>query len=178
MAALGTIPLLDDPVLDCGLARLLFRSPKESATVKYKAARLQIFPESPFAICSFAGASSHEETVRLGSVLLEEGLDMLSIGCAIDVVTRDAADEYLAWWVDSGERVIAIIDTGTSTFSSKITLSTPGSTRTPALMPPPVRHPGLRFFRLSQTSEDLFEAFRNMYLAFELLLSSRYPKTQ
>jgi hypothetical protein len=178
MAALGTVPLLDDPALDCGLARLLVRSPRESATVKYKTAQLQISPESPFAVCSFAGTSSHAETVRLGSVLLEEGLDTLSIVRAIDVVTRDAADEYVAWWVDSGERVIAVIDTGTSTFSSRITLSISGSTSTPALEPAPVHHPGLRFFRLSQTSEDLFEAFRNMYLAFELLLSSHYPNSQ
>ena len=179
MAALGTIPLLDDPALDCGLARILVRSPKEPATVSYKMARLQISPDSPFAVCSFAGTSSHAETVRVGSILLEDGLDMLSMGRALDVATRDAADEYLAWWVDSGQRVIAAVDTGTSTFSLRMTLSTVGGTSTPSVSPPaPVHHPAFRFFRLSQVSEDLFEAFRNMYLAFELLLSSRYPKNQ
>jgi hypothetical protein len=179
MAALGTVSLLDDPTLDCGLARLLVRLPKESAVVSYKTARLQISPESPFAICSFGGASSHAEAVRLGSVLLEEGLDMLAMSRAIDLATRDAADEYFTWWVDSSQKVIAAIDTATSTFSSKMTLSTSG----PAGIPKPpqpalLHHPGLRFFRRSLVSEDLFDAFRNMYLAFELFLSSRYPKTQ
>ena len=176
MAALGTVSLLDDPALDCGLARFLVRAPKNAATVSYTAARLQISPESPFAVCSFGGASCHAEAVQLGSVLLEEGLDMLSIGRAIDLVTRDAADEYFAWWLDSGQRVIAAVDTGTSIVSGTMTVSGSGPASTARPIPP--SHPGFRFFRLSQVSEDLFDAFRNMYLAFELFLSSRYPKTR
>jgi hypothetical protein len=101
------------------------------------------------------------------------------MGRGIDVATQDATDEYLAWWVDSAGKVIATVDTGTSTFSARMTLATTGTGTAPAAKPPAaVHHPGLRFFRLSQVSDDLFEAFRNMYLAFELLLSSRYPKTQ
>ena len=142
--------------------------------MSYKAARIEVSPKSPFAICSFAGATSHAEAVRQGSALLEEGLDMLSMGRAIDVVTRDAADEYFAWWVDSQGRVIAAVDTSTSTFSAKFSMSGAASAPQPA----PLHHPGLRFFRLSQVSEDLFEAFRNIYLAFELFLSARYSKTQ
>jgi hypothetical protein len=100
---------------------------------------------------------------------------MLSIGRAIDVVTRDA-DEYVAWWTDSGRRVIAAIDTGTSILSSKVTISSSSSAGTPK--PVPLHHPAFRFFRLSQVAEDLFDAFRNMYLAFELFLSCRYPNTK
>jgi hypothetical protein len=41
---------------------------------------------------------------------------------------------------------------------------------------PPRHHLGFRFYRLSQASDDLFDAYRNMYLAFELMLSARHPK--
>ena len=37
---------------------------------------------------------------------------------------------------------------------------------------------GSRFYRLAQASDDLYDAYRNMYLAFESMLSARYPKTQ
>jgi len=44
--------------------------------------------------------------------------------------------------------------------------------------PPPVTqyHDSFRYFRLAQVSDDLVESFRNMYLAFELALSSLYPR--
>jgi hypothetical protein len=174
MGALGTVTLLDDAWLDCGLARVLVRSPAEAATLMYKGARIQISPESPFVICSFTGAASHAEAVRMGSTSLEEGLDILSMGRAIDLATRDASDEYFAWWVDSGQRVIASMDTGSTTFSARMTISATGSVPVP--QPAPLHHPAFRFFRLSLVADDLFDAFRNMYLAFELFLSARYPK--
>jgi hypothetical protein len=176
MAALGTVPILDNPALDCGLARALARRPTASATLTYKASRLQVSPESPFAICSFSATSSHTEAVQVGSVLLEEALDLLCMNNAEDIVTRDGADEYFVWWTEFGKKVIAFVDTGTSTFLASATLTTTGSAKAPA--PPADHHPAFRFFRLSQVSEDLFDAFRSMYLAFELLLSSRYPKTK
>jgi hypothetical protein len=176
MAALGNMVVLDDPWLDCGLARVLVRSPAEAATVMYKGARIQISPESPFAICSFGGASSRAEAVERGSVLLEEGLDMVSMRLAIDVATRDATDEYFAWWVDgANKKIIAMVDTGVTTFSAKMTVSVVGSLPSPPKAAP-LHHPGLRFFRRSLVADDLFDAFRNMYLAFEVFLSTRYPK--
>jgi len=42
----------------------------------------------------------------------------------------------------------------------------------------PKHHIGFRFYRLSQVSDDLYDAYRNMYLAFESILSSQYPKSK
>lgn len=39
-------------------------------------------------------------------------------------------------------------------------------------------HIGFRYYRLAQSTEDLYDGFRNMYLAFEVLLSSKYPKVR
>jgi hypothetical protein len=40
----------------------------------------------------------------------------------------------------------------------------------------PDYHPALRFYRLSQVTDDLYDSYRNMYLAFEMLISSRFQK--
>lgn len=42
---------------------------------------------------------------------------------------------------------------------------------------PPIWHESFRYFRLSQTSNDLFDAYRNAYLALESVLSSIAPQT-
>lgn len=48
------------------------------------------------------------------------------------------------------------------------------------IAPPPVAEPtwneSFRYYRLSQSSDDLFEAYRNLFLAFESLLNSISPK--
>lgn len=41
---------------------------------------------------------------------------------------------------------------------------------------PPVWTPGLRFYRLSQSSSDLYEAYRNLFLGLETLLDTLHPK--
>lgn len=48
----------------------------------------------------------------------------------------------------------------------------------PPPSPPPLiqHHPALRYYRLSQLSDDLFDAFRNAYLALEYLASEESPK--
>jgi hypothetical protein len=42
--------------------------------------------------------------------------------------------------------------------------------------PPPVWIPGLRFYRMSQATQDLYEAYRNLWLSFEALLDAICPK--
>jgi len=41
--------------------------------------------------------------------------------------------------------------------------------------PEPVWHPSFRFFRLAQVSEEVFDAYRNLYLALESILSTASP---
>lgn len=40
----------------------------------------------------------------------------------------------------------------------------------------PAHHPALRFYRLSQASDDLFDAYRNAYLSLECLISGESAK--
>jgi len=45
----------------------------------------------------------------------------------------------------------------------------------PTPLPPPTWHPSMRYFRRSQVTTDLYDAFRNVYLALESLLSAVEP---
>ncbi|MDM4138786.1 MULTISPECIES: hypothetical protein [Mycobacterium] len=46
----------------------------------------------------------------------------------------------------------------------------------PAPLPTPAQHDALRFIRMARTSEYLFDAYRNMFLALERLLSDVRPR--
>jgi len=138
-------------------------------------------PGTPHVVCRFAGAHSLDEAFNTGSLIAQEALDILSMTGRADLVTREADDEFLAWWCSKGLRSIAMVST--ATFSVKvgpITLTVRDAQGN--VVPPtpvvPKHHIGFRFYRLAQTSDDLYDAYRNMYLAFESLLSSQYPKNR
>ncbi len=84
--------------------------------------------------------------------------------------------QYLLWWQASGRNTIALVST--STYSEKVTCTVQDAQGNvvPPATPTPEYHIGFRFYRLSQVSDDLYDAYRNMYLALESLLSSKYPK--
>lgn len=108
------------------------------------------------------------------------GLDMLNAteGLAISLV--DADEEYICWWRDRRGSVVRLFGAATL----KVTVGVPTVTTTDAagrIVPPPPRpperwHEALRFLRLSQTTDDLGDAFRNMYLALEGLLDDLDPQ--
>jgi hypothetical protein len=89
--------------------------------------------------------------------------------------------EYIVWWPDgSGALTIRIVSITNLAFGirmSGIKVSGAGE-ENPAPDPPatPDWHPSFRYFRLSQASDDLFDAYRNAYLALEAVLSDITPQ--
>ncbi|HLG85560.1 MAG TPA: methylamine utilization protein MauJ [Bradyrhizobium sp.] len=181
MAAIGQLSLETNGTVAGGLGQLLVKPPKAEREFNYAGATFRVSPKSPFVVCCFSGAGSHSEVLAKGTELLQEGLDILSMTGGADLATRDANEEYIAWWKEAGTKVIAVASTATFSFSvGPIELEVRDASGTP--VPPkiviPQHHLAFRFYRLAQVSDDLFDAYRNMYLAFELLLSARYPKAK
>lgn len=181
MPAIGTLSFTHNDGLDSGIALLLTKSPEQKIDFTYKGSQLLASPDTPYVVGRFSGASSLDDAYNKGSLLVQEMLDMLSIFGRADIATREAEDEHLVWWAASGKVIFALVST--ATFSVKIgpISLTVRDTQGNVVPPTPViskHNLGFRFFRLSQVSDDLYDAYRNMYLAFEHLLSSKYPKTQ
>ena len=97
-----------------------------------------------------------------------------------DLVTQEADTEYFVWWKDKLE-TLGVVSTATMAFKVgpvEISVLDADGNVVPPTPVIPEHHLGFRFYRLAQASDDLYDAYRNMYLAFESLLSSKYPKTQ
>jgi hypothetical protein len=95
-------------------------------------------------------------------------------------VIKAPDDDHLTWWVEAGEVVIRVLSLApvridvppvTATVTNSDGIVVPQSP-TPAV----VWHESFRYFRLSQTTDDLFDAYRNAYLALESVLSSVAPQ--
>jgi hypothetical protein len=110
----------------------------------------------------------------------QKGLDFLSVTGKANLSIRDALDESLVWWREDKLQVLRVIGTARSGFSVSGELEVRdefGNLKPPPTVPAPVYHECLRYFRLAQVTDDLFDAYRNLWLSLEMLLSSRVPKT-
>lgn len=179
MAAIGSIEFVTNTAHDSGVALRLVKRPRERVTATWDGVQMQASPDCPWAIFQFNGVVNLSDGLNKGLALVEPILDMLSMTGKSDLLLQETANEHLVWWKAGQEQIFAYVTT--STFGVGVgNLAIEVRDKDGNVVPPvpvlPIHHIGFRFFRLAQTSDDLFDAYRNMYLAFESLLSSRYPK--
>ncbi|MFV9691903.1 MAG: hypothetical protein ACNY01_13200, partial [Desulfobacteria bacterium] len=167
-----------DAVYDSAAAFLLARSPRNGAVVSCDGGEAEVSQDSAYVVARFNGADNSETAMNQGLELAQAGLDLMSIMGTADLFTQKSTEEYLLSWRTEGQQVVRIHSTTTLSFTvNSPTISVRDLygnevTKEPTI---PAHHLAFRYFRLSQTSDDLYDAFRNMYLSFELLLSSKHP---
>lgn len=108
----------------------------------------------------------------------QRGLDLLCISGAADLSIVRVEDEHITWWREQNEVVLRVTSVATmpATVRGKATVTDSlGNVRPDPPQPQAVWHESFRFFRLAQVTDDLFDAFRNLYLALESVLSSIAP---
>ncbi|AXR06685.1 hypothetical protein [Salinimonas sediminis] len=179
MARLGSLALNIEGDLGSGIVLSLTSPPKDDVEYSYDGNVLRCKKNVPYIVCCLRERLGREETLEKGRALVQIGLDMLSMKGTEDLVTKKVDEEYMYWWTDEGETIFSLVDTSTLSMKSEvagIVVRDKNGKVVPSPPPMEQHHLGFRFFRYSQVSEDLFGAYRNMYLAFEHLLSSKHPK--
>jgi hypothetical protein len=179
MPSIGSLQFPADDDLNSGIALRLMAQPEEEITEHYLKTQLLASPTTPFVICRFSGATNQVDAWAQGIDLLHRALDLHSMLGGSDLQVKYAMDEHICWWKEGDKRVALL--TSTATFSAKVgqanlVVRDAQGNIIPPVQVTPHHHIGFRFFRLAQVSDDLYDAFRNMYLAFESLLSTQHPK--
>lgn len=85
---------------------------------------------------------------------------------------------YAVWWPDASGTTLRIVATCLTTSRLSATVEVRDSEgRLVVATPPPPQpwHESLRYYRVSESSQDLYDSFRNVYLALEAILSSMVP---
>lgn len=179
MPSIGSLQFRTDDGLDSGIALRMVAPPEDITNEHYQTTQLLASPKDPYVVCRFAGATSQVNAWMQGTELLQQALDLHSMLGGSDLQVKDTVDEYICWWKEGNKRVASL--TSTATFSARVgnvqlVVRDAQGNVVPPVQVVPQHHIGFRFFRLAQVSDDLYDAFRNMYLAFESLLSTRHPK--
>lgn len=182
MVKIGSIPLLSNNQAKNpgGAAFLLATASEEDAIQQVEDGEIEICSGQPFLVTRFSLVSDAQSAFQKGHAFAQKGLDLLSILGIQDLIIRDAENEHIIWWTEEDGLVVRAVSTTLLKFGvepAKIIIQDTEGNHITHPSPIPSYHLAFRYYRLSQTTDDLFDAYRNMYLAFELLLSSQYPKS-
>jgi hypothetical protein len=106
------------------------------------------------------------------------GLDLLSLTGVVNLSLRNPEEDYAAWWLDGSDLVMRIFGVATSAFEMSLKLQVRDASGRLKREPNqrPIWHESYRFFRLAQVTDDVLDAYRNLYLALECLLDDRCPR--
>lgn len=180
MATLAGILIADKySYLDSGAAFLLAQKCDISEVVCLNSGwEIEVRESCPYVVARIKGASSASDAFNNGHEAIQQGLDLLAITGKADLSLRNASDEYLTWWREKSIQVLRIVTVTklpVTTGIPTVVVTDVVTDKDNDVIPQPpapklIYHESLRYFRLSQVTDDLFDAFRNMYLAFELLL--------
>lgn len=133
----------------------------------------QIVVHGPTAI------DDYRDAVYEAHAAAQEALDLMTMRAVGDLVIEGADSGHIVWWLAGGvvfARIVGISDVGVSA-SATATVTDKDGNIVPSSAPPALFwHESLRYFRLAQATSDLFDAYRNMYLALEALLSTVVPQ--
>ncbi|WP_295441231.1 hypothetical protein [uncultured Thiodictyon sp.] len=179
MARLGPISLFEvSSALPSGAAFSLTSPASSDAALVFPGAEIELRAGQRDAVVRFNGAEDPKAAFSEGHRLAQQGLDLLSVLGRCDAVIQDAESEHLIWWSEPNGVVLRYVSTFMMPFAvGQPTLLVKDKDGN-VIPPPPVQprhHIGFRYYRLAQTTDDLFDAYRNMYLAFEVLLSNSIP---
>ena len=84
---------------------------------------------------------------------------------------RNGGDEYLIWWREESKQILRVVTL--CRYSTEVRISFANDQPHQ-----PIYHESFRYIRLAQITDDLFDAYRNMYLALELLVSTISSKAR
>jgi hypothetical protein len=177
---LGSIPLVtENSSSPCGAAFTLVSPASVDVLLSLASAEVELRQGQKDVVVRFKGAKDASEAFTKGHELTQQGLDLASILGHLDTVIRDAEADHVLWWTEPAGlivRIVATVTQGVGVGPAKLEARDANGNIVPSGKIEPHHHIGFRYYRLAQTTDDLYDAYRNMYLAFEALLSSRFPK--
>ena len=118
--------------------------------------------------------------LRLAVEVANRGLDIMASGGRATLSLLDVQRENIVWVEKNSHvdlRIWAVMPWPMPRLRVQMQVKdTEGNVVTQAPEPDPAWHEAFRYFRLAQITDDLFDAFRNLYLALEALLSTIAPQ--
>lgn len=167
----GAFPL--EPEIQSGMS--ISQEPETSEIIPVnKDWEVEIQSDNPFIVARGSEELTPEGVFSQAYEYAQQGLDMLSVQHHESFNTQNAWNQHLIWWPESQLQKLRIFHATRVPLSGGVTATTgeDESKREDEEQEPAEWHESFRYYRLSQTTDDLFTAYRNMFLALEMILSS------
>lgn len=122
--------------------------------------------------------SNPTDLLNRASALAERTLDLLAASSYLVADIHDPLREHALWYRESANTTLRVVTTGRLYLSMKMEAEVrdaSGALKPQPTYPPQRWHASHAYFRRSQTTDNLHDAYRNLFLAFESLLSEVYP---
>jgi len=154
-------------------AAFLLRTPSTiSFTAEHPEGIVTVRAGAPYITVVLSDTGRHDTEISTSWRVIQETLDVYTARRRRPLATRNGELEYLSWSRNGNGYNLTCVDTGESSWSMSSGTAGDNSAQTSFKIPYTTYHPALRFYRLSQQTDDLFDAYRNAYLALECLISS------
>ncbi|TDO16941.1 hypothetical protein EV580_0105 [Mycobacterium sp. BK086] len=130
--------------------------------------------------CGLSTATDHAGVFSDALQAANHGLDYMSATGKTHSLIDNAPGDCIVWWPNSTggcvmrASIVFSIHGLEVNFSATVT-DAAGIVRPPPPAPTPVARDVFRFMRMAKTSPDLFDAYRNLFLALEYLLDDIHP---
>lgn len=171
-ASIDGISLFDDGASAGGAFRLNRAAPK-SAVERVDRWSVEVHAGSEIVVARDQAGTSYQEALDDALAAANRGLDLLCLRGEATMAIGHAQTEHIIWWREGSQSVIRLLSTPTVMVHVDQITVTGGM---PVVAPAPQWQESARYFRLSQLSDDLFDSFRNVYLALESILDAIAPQ--
>lgn len=179
MAKLAGLDIAAQPYQRSGLALVLEdKSPITEILNPSPCWEVSLQQNNPYIVANAADTLTREDAFHQGHEAIQESLDILSFDNEADLACTLVSDEHLIWWEENEDQHLRVVDNADLRMSTSATVTARDKdgnvVETSTLSTD--WHEAMRYFRLAQVSNDLFDAYRNIYLSFERVLSHIEPK--
>jgi hypothetical protein len=152
------------------------------------ASRILSFPEDveveirrgvPALIIRGMAASDYESLMLTAPEVANRALDIFAMTGVARLAVADVWSSHVARWSALEATVTRVWCSATLILASeiKVVVNGPdGAVHSQDIATTPSWHESIRYFRMSEVTDDLFDAFRNVYLALESLLNKLEPR--
>ena len=178
-AQIGGMPLLGDHgARSSGAAfSLTSESPKSASIAVGNRWRISVLKGSDSLVVRGGRSRSCTAAWENAMDAAHRGLDLLSLTGVVNLSMRNPEEDYAVWWFDGSDLIMRLFAVETFGFEMSVRAQVRDASGHLVRQPKrrPIWHESYRFFRLAQVTDDVLDAYRNLYLALECLLDGVCP---
>lgn len=170
-----------DGVYKCGISYTLSQKVPVSLIYNTKDGDWQVefAADSTNVVARTTHKTSYDKTQSGGFSAIQEALDVLSVKGIVSSSLAEPARSSVCVYSDDGKAVLSVYSLFDCPMGAHVKATQIDASGKEVKSPPPpepIWNESFRYYRLSQCSNDLFDAYRNLFLSFEALLNSACKK--